>query len=156
MQKPRKENSFIKKAFYKGGSKAMGEFLGKNLRYPANALDAKIEGTVSLRLDIDYKGNVINAKSIAGPGYGCHEEAERVAKLLKFEVPKNPQNLKILYHHNLNIHFRLPKKSDKPNIENPVPQPQQSLQYTFVTTPQKTVEEMKKKQETYQYTVKLG
>ena len=155
MQKSRKENSFIKKAYYKGGSKAMGEFLIKNLKYPTSALTAKIEGTVNLRLDIDYKGNVISVKTISGLGFGCNEEAERVARLLKFEVPKNPQNLKIIYHHNMNIHFKLPKKNRKP-IEENISVPPPSMQYTFVVAATKPTLEIKKKPQTYQYTVKLG
>lgn len=109
MKKEKKDKHFIHKPTYPGGPAAFKEFIKKQLKYPQQALDNNVEGTVSVRLDIDHKGAVADVKVIAGPGYGCNEEAVRICKLLKFEVPKH-RNVKVLFHKKLNIHFKLPKQ----------------------------------------------
>lgn len=155
MQKAKKERNFIKKAYFKGGSRAMNDFIHKNLRYPTDAFEKGIEGTVRLRLDIDYKGNVTAVKTISGPEFGCQEEAERVAKLMKFVVPKNPPNIKVLYHHHLNIHFKLPKSKTQNLSESP-----QSIhlvyQYNPNTTSAKSHESKSEPSSKISYTIKLG
>ena len=85
-------------------------FLGKQLKYPKEALENKIEGTVHVEYFINYKGKVIDAKNISSLGYGCDEEALRIVKLLKFVVPKNPRKLRIKFRRKIQIHFNLPKK----------------------------------------------
>ena len=109
MHKEAKDNHFIKQPVYVGGPAAMKQFIGENMRYPAEALENKIEGTVFIKYDIDHQGNVVDARVISSIGHGCDEEAVRLVKLLKFKVDK-PRGLRVLYHKNIQIHFRLPKK----------------------------------------------
>lgn len=122
MKKKRKAEHFIKKPTYKGGPKAMLDFIKKNLKYPAVAFEARVEGTVRLRIEIDYKGSVSSSHIISSIGYGCDEEAQRVASLLKFEVPKT-RKLRASFNKTLNFHFKLPKPTDK--------QEEQTLTYTI-------------------------
>lgn len=109
MQKEKKPKHFIQKPVYPGGLKAMRKFLSSNLKYPKEALNKNIEGSVLVRYGIDYKGHVFETKVISGLGYGCDEEAERIVKLLKFEVPKTPRKLKVKFHKNIRIKFKKPK-----------------------------------------------
>ncbi|MCH2083588.1 MAG: energy transducer TonB [Saprospiraceae bacterium] len=109
MQRERKEKSFVKKPIYEGGANAMRAFVKKHLKYPKEAFNNKIEGTVYLKYTIDYQGNVIDTHIISGLGHGCDEEAERIVKMLKFKVPKN-RKIKVTFHKNIQIHFRLPKR----------------------------------------------
>ena len=113
MQKERKDKHFIKKPIYPGGLKAMRELIHKELNYPEEALASKIEGTVYLRYEIDYKGKVISSKILSGMGYGCDEEAQRIVSKFKFEVPKGPKKLKVKFHKTIKIKFRLPKEAPK-------------------------------------------
>ena len=108
MAKERKDKSFIKKPIYLGGTKAYRQFIKDNLKYPKAALKAKVEGVVLIRYSIDYKGKVIDAKVLKGIGHGCDKEAIRIIKLLKFEIPKGPRKLKVLFHKENKITFRLP------------------------------------------------
>ena len=126
MKKEAKDKHFIKKPIYEGGPQAMKAFIRKNLRYPEEALKNKVEGTVYVKYDIDYKGKVVDAKVISGLGHGCDEEAVRLVKLFEFSVPKNPRKLKIVFHKNIQIHFRLPKK--KKNKA-------QQFQINYISTP---------------------
>ena len=149
MAKEKKDKNFIKKPVYEGGPKAMKEFVRKNLTYPAEALEKKIEGTVYIKYTIDYRGNVIETKVISSLGHGCDEEAERLVKMLTFKVPKN-RGIKVLFHKNIQIHFRLPKTPKKAN---------KNMQVTYTYSSQKSKktsnEEKKDKSSGYSYTIDI-
>ena len=102
-----KKKKFLPKAEYPGGNKAMSKFISENLKYPESALKEKIEGTVALRLEINYQGKVVAVKVKVGLSPECNEEAVRLAHLLIFKVAK-VHHVKIICYHNLNIHFKLP------------------------------------------------
>jgi TonB family protein len=105
----KRDQHLIKKPGYPGGPKAMKAFISQNLRYPPEALEHQIEGSVYIKYAIGQRGEVTDAKVIAGLGYGCDEEALRLVRMLRFEVPKN-RGLRVLFNKNIQIHFRLPKK----------------------------------------------
>jgi len=107
MKKERKDKDFIKSAYYEGGKAALENFVKKELRYPKEALAAKIEGTVSVRYTVDYKGKVVDANIVSGLGHGCDEEALRIVRSLVFKGP-NDGKIKSKYTRKLHIHFRLP------------------------------------------------
>ncbi len=109
MKKERKDKNFIKKPIYPGGSLAMRNFIREYLVYPPDALKKGIEGTVSLKYSIDHKGNVTDTHIIAGIGHGCDEEAQRLVRHFKFEVPKT-RGVRVTFHKDIHVHFRLPKK----------------------------------------------
>ena len=144
MQRERKEKSFVKKPIYEGGANAMRAFVKKNLKYPKEAFKNKIEGTVYLKYTIDYQGNVIDTHVISGLGHGCDEEAKRIVKMLKFKVPKN-RKIKVTFHKNIQIHFKLPKKTEKPT--------QQQITYTLVKKEQKEKPSTLQKSNSYTYTI---
>ncbi len=145
----KKDKHFIKKPIYKGGNTAFRKFIKENLKYPKEALKAKIEGTVLVRYEIDYKGKVTDAKVKKGIGYGCDEEAMRVIKLLKFEVPKNPRKLRVTFHKENKINFKIPKSIQKTKKAPP----QSTIQYTLTTKKKDEVEELEKKPVSYFYTI---
>lgn len=68
----------------------------------------KVSGVVRLRYGINSKGAVTETQVIHSLGYGCDEEAERVVKLLKYEVPKH-RKMKVKFHRTINIRFSPPK-----------------------------------------------
>jgi protein TonB len=112
MKKEKKDKDFLHKPVYPGGIKAIRKLIREQLRYPEAARRAGIEGTVHLKYTIDHRGRVIGAKVISGIGGGCEEEAIRLVKLLKFEVPKN-RKMRVLFHKKLQIHFKLPAPAGK-------------------------------------------
>jgi protein TonB len=140
----KKDNHFIKKPIYPGGNDAFKKFIKDNLKYPKLAFEKEIEGTVLLRYAIDYKGKVSDVKVIKSLGYGCDEEAIRIIKLLSFEIPKEPRKLKVLFHKDTKIFFKMPKKQKtettisytvstikkKPEQDTSVPKVKKSYSYT--------------------------
>ena len=103
-----KSQHFIKKAEYPGGPEALKKFIKNNLRYPKEALNHKVEGSVFLRYGVNEKGKVHNISVISGLGYGCDEEAERIIRLLKYPQIKN-RGIKVNTKFKLAINFKLPK-----------------------------------------------
>ena len=147
MQKERKDKHFIKKPVYPGGRDSLKKFITANLKYPAEAVDNKIEGTVSLKYTIDYKGNVIESHIISGLGYGCDEEAKRLASLLKFEVPRSGRKVRVQFHKDLHIHFRLPKKNPQKTVQ---------MSYKYTQSPEKKKSGDTKPGGSYGYTITVG
>ena len=145
MHKERKDKHFIHKPVYPGGRSAMQAFVTQNLKYPSKALEQKIEGTVTLKYTIDYKGKVIDSQVISGLGAGCDEEAQRIVKLFKFDVAKSPKR-KVLFHKDIHIHFKLPKKK-----------PAAKTNISYVTTTKKKDGEPKGKPQStsYHYTLTI-
>lgn len=149
MQREKKDKHFIKKPVYPGGPQALRQFIAENLQYPKTALREKLEGTVVLKYTIDHEGKVTEANVVSGIGKGCDEEAVRVTKLLKFQVPKLPgKKTKVVFHNKLKVHFRLPKVKEQPP----------GVQYQY-TTPAKTSPEDQEaapsKRKSYTYTIEF-
>jgi protein TonB len=153
MEREKKPKHFIQQPEYPGGPKELTKFIYENLRYPPEAVQEKIEGTVLLEYDIDYKGNVVDTRILQGVGHGCDEEAARVVRLLKFAVGRN-RGVRVLFHNKARIRFKLPVPA---KVEKTAPQPVQ-VQYNYVTTTAPTTPEEQPKQPatTYSYTIKVG
>ena len=142
---------FISQPEYPGGPKELTKFIYANLRYPAAALEANVEGTVLMEYDIDYQGKVVETRVLQGLGYGCDEEAGRVIRLLKFDVGKN-RGVKVLFHRKVRVQFKKPvQKAAKAE------QAQVQVNYNYtVSTPASVVPaEEKPATTTYNYTIQL-
>ena len=63
-----------------GGMPAFYEFIGKKLKYPAQARRMGIEGKVFVEFVIERDGSITDVKAIKGIGAGCDEEAVRVVQ----------------------------------------------------------------------------
>ncbi len=151
----RKPNSFLNKPVYEGGIKAMRAFIKKHLKYPKAAIDGKIEGSVKIRYDIDYKGNVIKTKVIKSIGYGCDEEAERLVNMFKFKVDKT-RKVRVIFHKNIQINFKLPEVNVKPVPKKPPVQRNLSLRYNMVSSPEDKKEEIEKPKKVASYTYTIN
>lgn len=110
VKKQRKEKHFIKKPVYPGGQKALNAFIREHLKYPKDALEQGIEGSVYIRYSIGIKGDVVQTQVISSLGHGCDEEAERLVKLLRFDVDK-VFRARVLYHKKIRVWFKRPKQS---------------------------------------------
>ena len=66
---------------FPGGTPAFGRFVGKNMRYPAEAKQKNIQGRVFISFVVEKDGAITDAKVLRGIGGGCDEEALRVINL---------------------------------------------------------------------------
>lgn len=124
----------------------MKQHIAEQLRYPDLALAQRVEGTVSVRFDIDHKGEVGDAKIIGhGLGHGCDEEAIRLVKSMKFKVD-TPRGLRVVHHKTLQIHFRLPQAQAAAQTE---------MQVNYIT-PESASKEEQPSSGGYSYFITLG
>ena len=87
VEAPKKEEEDWDKTFtkveieseYPGGASAWQRYLNKNLRYPQDAIDNEIQGTVVVQFIVDKGGNVSEVEAISGPKE-LRDEAVRVIK----------------------------------------------------------------------------
>jgi len=150
VEKDKKKPLFIHQPEYAGGPKALSKFIQTNLRYPESAREAGVEGIVFVEYDIDYRGNVVATRVLQGIGGGCDEEACRVVRLLKFDVPKN-RGLKVLFHKKARIQFKMP-------VQQPVPMQQDPMHVNYTLTsspPPAGLPEEKPAPPTYHYTIQF-
>lgn len=61
-----------------GGMAAFYEYVGKKIKYPAQAKRMGIEGKVFVEFVIEKDGSITDVKAIKGIGGGCDQEAERI------------------------------------------------------------------------------
>jgi protein TonB len=89
VEAPKKDEEDYDKTFtkveieseYPGGSAAWLRYLNKNFRYPDDAVNNEIQGTVVVQFIVDKEGNVSDVNAISGPeSGGLREEAVRVIK----------------------------------------------------------------------------
>ena len=137
-----KEKNFIPQPQYVGGPKAMSKFVEEQLKYPDEAIKHQIEGTVVVKIEINYLGDVVDAHIISGLGHGCDQEAVRVVKLLKFKIAKIHQ-LKVSFFKTINIGFKLPRQKEM------------KLNYQIITKETKETKENKTDKPLKNYSYKI-
>lgn len=87
VEAPKKEEEDWDKTFtkveieseYPGGASAWQRYLNKNLRYPQEAIDNEVQGTVVVQFIVDKAGAVSDVEAISGPKE-LRDEAVRVIK----------------------------------------------------------------------------
>lgn len=63
-----------------GGMNALFEALGNSIQYPEEAKKERVQGKVFVQFIVDKSGEVRDAATIKGIGFGCDEEAVRAVK----------------------------------------------------------------------------
>nr|NQU90735.1 energy transducer TonB [Bacteroidota bacterium] len=137
----KKEKKFIKLPTYPGGKQAFQEYIRKNMTYPKEALENRIEGTVYVSYRVSGPGKVIDAEITHGIGYGCDEEAIRLVMSLKYEKARN-RGVRVIANMRTRISFKLPapktisynyttKKDEKSTTKTPKPTSPITYDYTI-------------------------
>jgi TonB family protein len=95
-------------AHYQGGRVAWQSYINRTLRYPKEARDEKIQGTVMVRFMIDTAGNVSDVTAVSGPtGGGLRREAIRIVQGSGKWVPALRNGRKVRIYKKLGIPFKL-------------------------------------------------
>ena len=152
MQRNKKAKNFLPKPVYRGGNKALKKFISETLTYPPQALEAKLEGVVRIKIAIDYKGKVVDTQIMTRLGKGCDKEADRIVRLMQWGIDKKVRKGKVLFHKTLNIYFKLPKAAKaelQKTIEKKAPVTQITYNIVSVRKPQTTSQP-----KTISYTIK--
>ena len=96
---------------FPGGIKAMYQFVQDNMKYPAAARRAKVQGKVFLTFVVNADGSIQDIKVLKGMGFGTDEEAIRIMKNTPKWKPGSKENgEKVRVKYNLPINFVLPEE----------------------------------------------
>ncbi len=96
---------------YPGGMSSLYQFLGENIRYPADALVQNVQGSVLVSFVVETDGTLNDIKVDRKLGAGTDEEAVRVLKLAKRWNPG------MVNGRPARVKFNIPIKFSNPNFK---------------------------------------
>ncbi|GAB3896332.1 hypothetical protein GCM10028803_13810 [Larkinella knui] len=98
---------------FPGGMSALGLYLTKSIRYPAEARQNNTQGTVFVQFTVNTTGDIYGLRVKKGIGSGCDEEAVRVVSQMPRWTPGIQNGKPVLTQYVLPIQFQLNGKEDK-------------------------------------------
>ena len=123
-----KKKRFISKPAFEGGEKGITTFLKKEVVYPKVLIKENVTGHVTLMIDINGKGKVVDAKVTDSLHPLCDKEAIKAVKKLQFSIPNTAGKMgKVLFHRKVRVPFAPPLQNVKPVSA--------TFQYRYVVTP---------------------
>lgn len=99
---------------FSGGYDAMMTFIKQNMRYPANARQQGIEGTVFVSFIVGADGSVTDAKVIRGISQECDEEARRVVESFPNWIPGKQSGEPVSVRFVLPLKYKLNQETAPP------------------------------------------
>ena len=90
-----------------GGMAAWNNYLSENLKYPAQAKEMGVEGTVIAVFVINTDGSITDVELLRGIGAGCDEEAVRVIQNAPNWEPGKQRGQAVRTRMRLPIRFKL-------------------------------------------------
>lgn len=90
-----------------GGEREMLLYIGKKLKYPAEAQRIGAEGIVVVSFVVTQTGKISNAEIVKGIGYGADEEALRVIENMPYWRPGKQNGKPVAVRFTLPIRFSL-------------------------------------------------
>ena len=104
---------------FPGGMYEAMKFLAKNIKYPAAAQEAKIEGRVIVQFVVQKDGSISGVQTVQGVSPELDAEAIRVVSLMPKWNPGKQRGQAVSVKYTMPIMFRLetpePKKEEKPH-----------------------------------------
>ena len=94
---------------FPGGDKKRIEFLAQNIKYPHEARESGVEGTVYVGFIVEKDGSINDAKVLRGIGKGCEDEALRVIRQMPKWEPGTQRRRPVRVQITLPITFTLGK-----------------------------------------------
>jgi protein TonB len=86
---------------FPGGQDALMKYIGKELKYPEEAVENGVQGMVYVSFVVEADGSISNPKVLRGIGYGCDVEAHRVVKGMPNWIPGKQRGKEVRVQYNL-------------------------------------------------------
>ncbi len=102
---------------FEGGENALNQFIAKNLKYPADAAEKGISGTVVVRFVVGKTGDIKDAAVVRGVNESLDKEALRVINLLPKWKPGMQKGEAVDVYFAVPIRYTL-SKSSSPSISD--------------------------------------
>lgn len=93
-----------------GGRRAFKQYLEKNLLYPQQAIENKVEGRVTIQFTVESTGLLSDFSVVKGIGFGCDEEVMRLVRQGPKWFPTKRSNEAVRDRVKVRMKFVLPKK----------------------------------------------
>ncbi|HEY5746350.1 MAG TPA: TonB family protein [Chryseolinea sp.] len=93
-----------------GGRRAYKQYLEKNLLYPQQAIENKVEGRVTIQFTVESTGLLSDFSVVKGIGFGCDEEVMRLVRQGPKWFPTKRSNEAVRDRVKVRMKFVLPKK----------------------------------------------
>ena len=103
---------------YPGGMPAMMEFISKNIKYPAAAQQAKIQGRVTIQFIVNTEGNIINPRVLRSADPLLDAEAIRLTTIMPKWKPGMQRGQAVNVKYTVPIMFRLQEPEKSPAVQN--------------------------------------
>lgn len=103
---------------YPGGMPAMMEFISKNIKYPAAAQQAKIQGRVTIQFIVNTAGNIINPRVLRSADPLLDAEAIRLTTIMPKWKPGMQRGQAVNVKYTVPIMFRLQEPEKSPAVQN--------------------------------------
>jgi TonB family protein len=94
-------------AQFPGGEEARLSFLQTNLRYPAKARAAGIQGIVFVSFVVEKDGSITNPHILRGIGHGCDEEVIRIVEAMPNWIPARHRGQAVRVQFTMPVRFVL-------------------------------------------------
>ena len=92
---------------FPGGVNKLINYMANNIKYPAEARKAKIQGRVFISFIVEKDGTISHAKVIKGIGHGCDKEALRVVENMPRWIPGYQHGKPVRVNYNVPVKFTL-------------------------------------------------
>ncbi len=93
---------------FPGGNQAWLRFLNRNLRYPDEAMNIEIQGTVLVQFIVDRDGHISDVQAVSGPDQGgLREEAVRVIQKSGLWTPAQQNGRYVKSYKRQPVNFRI-------------------------------------------------
>ncbi len=92
---------------FPGGMSALGQYMSKNIRYPAAAQRANVSGRVFVQFVVSKTGEIQEPRILKGIGFGCDEEALRIMNEMPRWRPGKQNGRPVAVMFSLPIQFAL-------------------------------------------------
>ena len=103
---------------YPGGMPAMMEFISKNIKYPAAAQQAKIQGRVTIQFIVNTEGNIINPRVLRSADPLLDAEAIRLTTIMPKWKPGMQRGQAVNVKYTVPIMFRVQEPEKSPAVQN--------------------------------------
>lgn len=92
---------------FPGGNARLDDYIRQNLRYPQDAINKKVQGSVFVSFIVNKDGTIRDVSVLKGPGHGTTEEALRLVQTMPNWNSGRQSGRDVTVKYNLVIPFTL-------------------------------------------------
>jgi protein TonB len=92
---------------FPGGQQALVAYIGKELKYPEEAVEDGVQGVVFVTFVVENDGKISGVRVLRGLGGACDKEALRVVSGMPNWKPGKQRGKEVRVQYNLPIRFKL-------------------------------------------------